>query len=620
MEAEEVYGLLKGKITQLNSDLTSISLTGNNTYPKNIIPKLNFTANHGWTKTGTYVEISGANAGKVVTTTQTDFYPVIAGEKFIATITRLSGTYTDGVPILFTDDSLVVKGFPIDADNAVNQTITVPEGATRMYVTYYCNQVFRLDKLVVASSLSEMPSVNQFSLVNQMDSLQAISKLYRLKYGTLDKAYITFIADDVRADIDAVYDVFQTYNLPLCSSCIASELPNICSDGVTVRKAIIDQMVTDGGEVLAHHTTTLTSSNYDFDTLYDHFAKTKETLQDYGYDVNGIILAGGVGQDTIDFADIEKWSRMYYLYSDLYGIAEPYRHPRYSIAYSYSTQEAFEARIQQAITDKEWVVFYMHSLTEISAENLALRLAYVAGLESTDIQCVNYKHMYDNFITSAVSGAVGKTLASISATKTVATYTEGDTLATNDIAVTATYSDDTTANVTTSAIFNTSAVNMAAAGTYNIVVTYTESGVTKTYNIPITITSASSLTYILQDQTYSGNADGLVTTVSPAIIANSPVDIAIGDVIRYDFDYSFDVSAIDTGAAITLSGGTWCGNAATTIVSPTATGVISGHKTFDLTATVAATATTWQSKLLGSNFIKLTTAYSLTNLSIAKVL
>lgn len=79
------------------------------------------------------------------------------------------------------------------------------------------------------------------------------------------------------------------------------------------------------------------------------------------------------------------------------------------------------------------------------------------------------------------------TLSSISATKGTTTYTNGDTLETNDITVTATYTDNSTKNITSLATFDTASVDMANAGTYNLVVSYTENSVTKTCTIVITV-------------------------------------------------------------------------------------------------------------------------------------
>jgi len=98
-----------------------------------------------------------------------------------------------------------------------------------------------------------------------------------------------------------------------------------------------------------------------------------------------------------------------------------------------------------------------------------------------------------------------KTLSSISASKTTTTYTEGDTLSTADITVTATYSDTTTADVTASAVFTTSGVDMSTAGAYTIGVSYTEDGTTVTTSVGITVSSDTGGYTVLFDASWDGS-------------------------------------------------------------------------------------------------------------------
>ena len=84
-----------------------------------------------------------------------------------------------------------------------------------------------------------------------------------------------------------------------------------------------------------------------------------------------------------------------------------------------------------------------------------------------------------------------KTLSSISATKTKTSYNVGETLDTNDIAVTAHYSDGTIANVTNASVITTNNVDMSAEGNYNIDISYTEDGITKTVTIAISVVPVS---------------------------------------------------------------------------------------------------------------------------------
>jgi len=123
----------------------------------------------------------------------------------------------------------------------------------------------------------------------------------------------------------------------------------------------------------------------------------------------------------------------------------------------------------------------------------------------------------DNFylftqVNVTYTGVATKTLSSISATKTDTSYVVGETLLTNDIVTTATYSDSTTATVTPSEI-NVSAFHvdgegkLDTPGTNNIVITYVEGGITKTTTIPVTVSAVAkvldSITAVKADQSYT---------------------------------------------------------------------------------------------------------------------
>ena len=112
----------------------------------------------------------------------------------------------------------------------------------------------------------------------------------------------------------------------------------------------------------------------------------------------------------------------------------------------------------------------------------------------------------------------GKTLESISATKTKTTYYVNETLATNDIVVTASYDDGTYATVTTDATIDTSAVIMSTAGNYNISISYGGKSTTIAITVetrPIvktltSITSVKTTTAYEVDDTLS--TDDITTT------------------------------------------------------------------------------------------------------------
>lgn len=99
-----------------------------------------------------------------------------------------------------------------------------------------------------------------------------------------------------------------------------------------------------------------------------------------------------------------------------------------------------------------------------------------------------------------------KALSSISVSGQKTIFTEGDDFSFGGV-VTATYNDDTTADVTSSSTF--SGYNMNSTGEQTVTVSYTESGVTKTTDYTITVNSANTeaLVYTL-DGTITGGTNG----------------------------------------------------------------------------------------------------------------
>lgn len=110
-----------------------------------------------------------------------------------------------------------------------------------------------------------------------------------------------------------------------------------------------------------------------------------------------------------------------------------------------------------------------------------------------------------------------KTLSSISVSGYTTEFTVGDAFSFGGI-VTATYSDSSTANVTSSTTF--SGYNMSSAGSQTVNVSYTEGGTTKTTSYSITVKAVSSIavttapTKTVYDEGESFDATGMVVTAT----------------------------------------------------------------------------------------------------------
>lgn len=147
------------------------------------------------------------------------------------------------------------------------------------------------------------------------------------------------------------------------------------------------------------------------------------------------------------------------------------------------------------------------------------------GMASTangDIYVGTSRDSYGRF-DRYVEGYIPPTVLSISATKTKTSYYTDETLSTDDITVTATYSDETVEDVTSDAVFDTSGVDISTAGTYSIGVSYTEGSTTVTTTVSVT-SEARPVTYtVVFDATFTGTltASGKSITGSGAITANN---------------------------------------------------------------------------------------------------
>lgn len=178
-----------------------------------------------------------------------------------------------------------------------------------------------------------------------------------------------------------------------------------------------------------------------------------------------------------------------------------------------------------------------------------------------DMEC-NYNN------TSGAVGRIGylpsKTVSSISATKTKTAYYTDETLSTADITVTATYSDSSTADVSSSAIFDTSNVDLTTPGTYTIGVSYTYQGDTVTTTVQVT--STARLTLISKkgkSLTFSSQLN------RPYVSDNKPTRGYIATTDESDYEvknwdgnslnpkqYAIPIPTTATSATVTLTGAT----------------------------------------------------------------
>lgn len=139
-----------------------------------------------------------------------------------------------------------------------------------------------------------------------------------------------------------------------------------------------------------------------------------------------------------------------------------------------------------------------------------------------------------------------KTLSSITVTPpTKTTYTVGDTFDATGMVVTATYSDETTADVTSSATTDF-ATQVASAGNKTVTVSYTEDGVTATSSFNITVEEADGTTVTFVAGTDKGTTTGTeADSMTKGDITIACTSAALGRTDNYRF-YANSTTTIST--------------------------------------------------------------------------
>lgn len=456
------------------------------------------SANKYWKNNGTLGDSTNETNEYIVRISATNLeqcVPVAAGEVYRICIGSVAVATSFGITqcvFLNDNDEFVANAFDT-LNYKENALVTVPDGATKMHFSVWSGNTFTVEK----QTTEPYGIVNEFELLNELEKIQHEQQTFERKtFAPFDKGYVTFVNDDCRSTVGEIVAVFVEKGIPLSLAALYGAFTNLTANG-TVLDAV-RLAVANGGEVLAHNPTPITETEIDnFNSLYNVFAKNKEMLEMYGFDVNGIILAGGNGQ-IVGSQKTDKWVRKYYQYSDLYGNTDygyPYYH--YRTALSNLTLDKAKAKVDETIASKGWTIFYLHEWAEFSKSDMEALLDYINEKSEKELGIATYKQMYDNFCVK-----YPKQVVNITASKGTTVYEANSTITTNDIAVTAYYNDGSTEEITSGITVDMSEIDTATAGEYWLAVTY--SG--KTVYLPISIYASGDRTVL-----YSGKEGGYIT-------------------------------------------------------------------------------------------------------------
>ena len=115
-------------------------------------------------------------------------------------------------------------------------------------------------------------------------------------WSDFDGLYATITFDDTNADIDQLQNLAEELGVPFCYATIPTRLSNQMSLGTETALQTLQRAVYNGGEVLSHWSH-LNAYSTD-DDYYNCYIGSKKTLEEAGFDVRGVIVAGGGAEGT----------------------------------------------------------------------------------------------------------------------------------------------------------------------------------------------------------------------------------------------------------------------------------------------------------------------------------
>lgn len=206
----------------------------------------------------------------------------------------------------------------------------------------------------------------------------------------LDGGYITIVFDDGRPSLSTISDIFAEYNIPLCAAVIPTNLENISDDNTRTIKDVCDDIEENGGEILSHDGPVLHDPT-DYETIKANLMKTKETLVKAGFTIRGFMKPGGTGMIDWRTTNMQRFTQLFYDYSDQCGETPQYYKPRKFIGGDPATAKGY---IDDAIANNKWYVLVSHDLTETTESVLREVIEYAIAQGAT---ITTYSYMYDTF-------------------------------------------------------------------------------------------------------------------------------------------------------------------------------------------------------------------------------
>lgn len=333
------------------------------------------------------------------------FYRVTGGKAYRFTAASSSNVKNFPAGAFYDAEGNYLQSIGAEAASCIfmNGVIAAPESA----VLCVLNRNNLLSEVILREYTGNSEAVEKEYRLDIADEMIELEKKNPFQFSAFDRGYVTFVFDDLTADIDLVAAVFAAYRYPLVLAAIPARL-NMTASGLTAPKGaytpgmtmwdIMELAADNGGEIIVHNEAPVVTeeNQYDYDFMYSYFVRSKKQLEEAGFQPRGILRTGGAGAIGSS-AEIDRWLIGNYAYSNM-GTLPQYRCERRSTE---GTLDDLKQAIDSACEQHAWVAFLCHGLnyyqgSEAMTNENDLR-EILTYCQDKGIPVVTYSYIFDHF-------------------------------------------------------------------------------------------------------------------------------------------------------------------------------------------------------------------------------
>ncbi len=313
-----------------------------------------------------------------------------------------------GVMPTRADDTVTVT-FDLNGGSSSDQLVfTIPKGTSipkNKFPTAVLEGKEFFDWFTVKSSISPSSRVTSSTRLEEDVTVYAIwdeivervpeEDIPKMTWKKYDKAYISFIFDDNNTDLKEFYNVITgEYGYPICAAVPAKTLES----GRNID--LLHDIQNHGGEIVAHgYSHKVLNRGVLWSEADFEFAKSQEVFKEYGFNVNGIISAGGGGSEDTSTEykrELEGITAKYFDYGTwAYGVSTQHYSERFSVNGSMKV-DTLKNKLDTMIENKQWIQFTAHNTSEFPISLLKEFMVYLKEqVDAGKVEVITYKVAYE---------------------------------------------------------------------------------------------------------------------------------------------------------------------------------------------------------------------------------